>query len=325
MPTNTSSERSAEGRAERGLLDTCCQVPLCPFLLRLLFHVRSVSGGLERWCIRRKRWYVPVRTQRHFARSACTVRCCFAWSWPSDAVRSDPRAWHRRTDALSQSREARAAHSSSVCTDARFGGSSNRLRLRNTLPLAATTAAPQGGPTLYRCGGWRCGSTGCCAAQRLPLIVCRSSIGLFWAGIRDGRRHRSYDGCRSGTRCTAPEAGRRPFTATAQQSWAHQEESFKRRAWECRPAPIRSPYGPGRVQISSRWRASLGCGRTGAHRGLPPVPSTTSGVALRVDAGHLLDPGPNRGGPNTRPVPYWSADKTIKGPRQELAGGLGWV
>lgn len=160
--------RSAAERGERSdvFRARVARFSYALFLLRLLFHVRSVSGGLERWCIRRNRWYVPVRTLGHLARSACTVRCCFAWSWPSDAVRSDRRAWHRRTDALSQSREVRAAHSSSVCTDARFGGSSNRLRLRNTLPLAATAAAPQGGPTLYRCGGWRCGSTGCCAAQR---------------------------------------------------------------------------------------------------------------------------------------------------------------
>ncbi|MBP2349112.1 hypothetical protein JOF29_000195 [Kribbella aluminosa] len=106
--------RSAAQRAERS--EVCwtrvARFPYALFLLRLLFHVRSVSGGLERLCIRRNRWYVPVRTLGHLARSACTVRCCFAWSWPSDAVRSDRRAWHRRTDALSQSREVRVARSS---------------------------------------------------------------------------------------------------------------------------------------------------------------------------------------------------------------------
>lgn len=159
----------------------------------------------------------------------------------------------------------------------------------------------------------------------LPLIVCRSSIGLFWAGMRDGRRHRSYDSCRSGTRCTAPEAAAGPSQLLRSSrgrikqrapSAGHESAARDSSGLRMGPAPSRSRLngvhhwavgGPGRIAVCRRSRRQ------------------TSGVALRVDAGHLLDQGLNRGGPDTRPVPYWSADKTINGPRQELAGGLGWV
>ncbi len=109
----SAAERPSEARVRRTRV---ARFPYALFGFRLLFHVRSVSGGLERWYIRGTRWYVPVRTPCHLARSACTVRCCFPGHGPLEvcaligargtAVRMPERgvARHERRSLLSSVR-----------------------------------------------------------------------------------------------------------------------------------------------------------------------------------------------------------------------------
>lgn len=82
MPTNTFRSAAEKPSGARVRKTRVARFPYALFGFRLLFHVRSVSGGLERWYIRGTRWYVPVRTSCHLARSACTVRCCFPGHGP---------------------------------------------------------------------------------------------------------------------------------------------------------------------------------------------------------------------------------------------------